>query len=93
MVYKDSNTYTFNCINWSYSKGNTYENTCVILTKEADHLDSDSFNVNALSIETRNKLYVACTRTKGDLYFIKNSDFKKIKKSYQKTTFAEGNIL
>ena len=93
LVYKDSNTYTFNCINWSYSKGNTYENTCVILTKEADHLDSDSFNVNALSIETRNKLYVACTRTKGNLYFIKNSDFKKIKKSYQKTTFAEGNIL
>ena len=56
-------------------------------------INNNLINVNALSIETRNKLYVACTRTKGNLYFIKNSDFKKIKKSYQKTTFAEGNIL
>ena len=92
LIYKDSNLYTFNCVNWSYSKGDTYENVCVILTKEADNIDSETFDINVLSIETRNKLYVACTRTKRNLYFIKNSDFKKIKELYKKNNFTVKNV-
>lgn len=64
-----------NTINWSYSKGDTYENVCIILTRGT----SDSNNWNNLAPGTRNKLYVALTRSKKNVYLIKDTDFKKWK--------------
>ncbi len=67
-----------NYVNWSYSKGDTYDNSCVILTQKASDLD----NWTELSLSAKNKLYVALTRTKGDLYLIKDSDYKKWKSTF-----------
>ena len=84
LVYQKANTYTFKAVNWSYSKGDTLDNVCVILTQTFEKLDEDTFSCAKISTSTINKLYVAMTRTKGNLYFIKASDFNKVKSKYQK---------
>lgn len=58
-------------INWSYSKGDTYKECCIILTNETSNLSK----WNRLSASTRNKLYVALTRAKGNVYLITKDDF------------------
>lgn len=67
-----------NYVNWSYSKGDTYDEACVILTEKASDLEQWS----SLAISTRNKLYVALTRSKGDLYLIKSDSYKKWKNNH-----------
>lgn len=85
LVYRDAKKYRFNAMNWSYSKGNTVDGVCVILTDSFERIDSAA-NKEELSCSniTRNKLYVAVTRSKGDLFFIKNSLFKRIKSQFIK---------
>jgi len=41
----------------------------------------DSGNLADLAPTTKNKLYVACTRAKGNLYFISELALKKYKKN------------
>ena len=45
-------------------------------------VDSDKFNPDRVKPSTLNKLYVAMTRSRGDLYLMKASTFKAIKDSY-----------
>jgi DNA helicase-2/ATP-dependent DNA helicase PcrA len=82
LVYNNSNAYSFRSMNWSYSKGDTFDNVCVILTGKFDELDREDFSVDSLSPIEINKLYVAMTRSSGNLYLIKASTFKNIKKNY-----------
>ncbi len=82
LVYNDSSNYSFYSMNWSYSKGDTVDAACVILTDKFDTLDSEAFSLKGISRSTSNKLYVAMTRSRGDLYLIKSSTFKKLKNSY-----------
>lgn len=82
LVYQESSNYMFNALNWSYSKGDTVDAACVILTDKFDSLDSVNFSINNIPSSTINKLYVAMTRSRGDLYLIKASIFKKIKSLY-----------
>lgn len=82
LVFREADKYNFNAINWGYSKGDTYENICVILSNDFEDLDSEEFK-KPLSIITVNKLYVALTRTKGNLYIIKKSQFDLIKNKYK----------
>lgn len=82
LVWNSAKKYSFNAVNWSYSKGDTYDAVCVILTDNVADLQNDSFNVSMLKEITKNKLYVAITRTKGDLYFVKKEVFDKFKKQY-----------
>lgn len=63
-----------NYVNWSYSKGDTYSQACVILTENTSNPEKWS---KIHSVKTRNALYVALTRSEGDLYLITNSDYKK----------------
>lgn len=84
LVYKDAKKYTFNAINWSYSKGDTINSVCVILTNEFEKILEDDFDCSKISTITINKLYVAMTRTRGNLYILKQSDFKKVKDNYLK---------
>ena len=51
-------------MNWSYSKGDTMESACVILTENLDGIICDSFNNDSMKPITKNKLYVALTRSK-----------------------------
>ena len=82
LLYNDSAKYSFNCRNWSYSKGDTYDNVCVILTETFNSLDEE--NVVLKKNSSLNKLYVALTRTKGNLYLVKKSLFATIGKKYFK---------
>lgn len=82
LVIQEATSYSFPALNWSYSKGDTVDSACVILTERFESLDSDEFTPNGIPISTLNKLYVAMTRSRGDLYLIKSSTFKKLKKSY-----------
>lgn len=56
--------------NWGETKGEDhYQNVCVLLNKST----SEKFffgKLEELPPSTKNKLYVAITRAKGDVYFI-----------------------
>lgn len=82
LVFQEAANYTFPALNWSYSKGDTVNAACVILTDGLDNLDSDKFNPERVKTSTLNKLYVAMTRSRGDLYLMKSSTFKKVKDLY-----------
>ena len=82
LVWNNAKKYSFNAVNWSYSKGDTYDAVCVVLTDKFADLDKEDFDVSVIKEITKNKLYVAITRTKGDLYFVKKEVFDKVKDSY-----------
>lgn len=82
LVYKDAASYTFRAMNWSYSKGDTVDAACVILTENFEKLSEESFSTERISSSTLNKLYVAMTRSKGDLYLMKASTFKVLRDAY-----------
>lgn len=82
LVYNRADQYKFNAMNWSYSKGSTFNKVCVILTSNFENLDSNTFDYSNISPITINKLYVALTRSSGNLYLIKQSTFEKIKRIY-----------
>ena len=84
LVFQQAANYTFPALNWSYSKGDTVDSACVILTDGLDNLDSDKFNPKKVKPSTLNKLYVAMTRSRGDLYLMKASTFKVLKATYTK---------
>jgi superfamily I DNA/RNA helicase len=82
LVWNNAKKYSFNAVNWSYSKGDTYDAVCVVLTDKVTGLENEDFNVGMIKEITKNKLYVAITRTKGDLYFVRKEVFDKVKESY-----------
>lgn len=68
LVYNNASKKLFKCTNWSYSKGNTYKDICVVLTK--DTVPVLSGKIEKISQITKNKLYVALTRSSGNVYLI-----------------------
>ncbi len=84
LVRQESYSYTFKAVNWSYSKGDTYTNTCVILSDNFNSIDKENFSVNEISPVTINKMYVALSRTEGNLYLVKWNEFKKVQGKYIK---------
>ena len=86
LVNKNANAQPFcPCRNWSYSKGDTYERVCVILTGDTSTIFDDDFSCQEMSVISRNMLYVALTRTKGDLLLITKKQMDSWKKSQQIT--------
>ena len=81
LVHKNSKEYPFRAINWGYSKGDTYGQVCVILNDNMEQFTESNFNHEELPASTKNKFYVALTRTKGDLFIMPYSIFKKCIKS------------
>ena len=69
-------------MNWSYSKGDTMDSTCVILTNGFEKLSEKNFSTEGISRQTINRLYVALTRSRGNVYLIKASAFKSVKDRY-----------
>lgn len=82
LVYNEAARYSFPALNWSYSKGDTVDCACIILTKDFEKLADPEFSVKKIPISTLNKLYVAMTRSRGDLYLIKSSIFNEYKYKY-----------
>lgn len=82
LVYNTPYKYTFNADSWSYCKGDTYNNICVILTNRFKRINDIDFNIDGIPQQTINMLYVAFTRTRGNLYVVSDTLFKKIEKDY-----------
>ncbi|MEG2013728.1 MAG: AAA family ATPase [Oscillospiraceae bacterium] len=82
LLLQDSGKYRFTCCNWSYSKGDTYEKTCVILTGDTSSLMEGSFRCDQIAPITRNKLYVALTRSRTDVYLMPKNIFNQVKGKY-----------
>ncbi|MBX9676696.1 MAG: hypothetical protein K2V71_08860 [Methylotenera sp.] len=77
-------SYKFPCFsnNWGKSKGlDSYTDVCIVLSNDLIKIFK-SGNFSQIKPITRNKLYVACTRAKGDLYFIPMDFVKEYKQRY-----------
>lgn len=82
LVYDEPYKYNFRAMTWSYSKGDTFDAVCVILTGAFDDMANIDFSIKDVASTTVNKLYVAMTRSCGNLYLIKASAFKAVKEKY-----------
>ena len=81
LFFKEHHKYACYSQNWGASKGvDRYQDVCVVLNPgNVKAWQNGSFrDINA---ETRNKLYVACTRARGNLTFIPESLLKVYKKA------------
>jgi len=79
LVYENSRKMPYLANNWSYSKGDTYGNVCVILGGTTDSLDKDYPQSRPKSFIVANKLYVALTRAVGDLYVMRSDVYRRWK--------------
>lgn len=68
-----------NTNNWGNSKGETYNDVCVILNPNTYKLYKKNRLIE-LPQQTKNKLYVACSRAKNNLNFIEEKKIAKYKK-------------
>ncbi len=63
--------------NWGDSKGEDhYGDVCVVLNKTTHKLYETGL-LSDLNPQTRNKLYVACSRTRGSLYLVSETLYRK----------------
>lgn len=83
LIYLGANKHPGRYINWSYSKGDTFDNVCVILTEKTSSICDEDWNCTLTDI-VRNKLYVALTRAKYNVYTISAERFKKITLEHEK---------
>ena len=78
--YQNSLKYGINHKNWGDSKGeDCYEDVCVLLNKNTYKAFMNE-TLNQLSPSTRNKLYVAITRSRHNVYFIEENKACKFMK-------------
>ncbi len=65
--------------NWGASKGvDDYDSVCVVLNKKSESLFRES-KMHELPPTTKNKLYVACTRARSELFFVPERFYSKYK--------------
>ena len=76
LVYANSETFDCWTITWGKSKGLEYEDVCVVLNKTTSSLYKQG-KLLQLASKTLNKFYVACSRSKGNLYFIEEHHLPK----------------
>ena len=69
-------------MNWSYSKGDTVDAACVILPQSLNSFPDDIFSLEDIPTTTINKLYVAMTISRGNLYIMKSSVFQELESQY-----------
>lgn len=78
LFYQESYKYNCNGQNWGESKGGEFADVCVILNPTT----LTQYKKKQLSsLKSKNKFYVACTRTKGNLYFIPQNLIQRYKNS------------
>ena len=75
LFYQKSYDYPCNAKNWGDSKGSEYESVCVVINNTTYKAYKKN-NLSSLVPQTLSKFYVACTRTKGNLYFIEENKVK-----------------
>jgi len=79
LFYQKSYAYSGNTENWGSTKGlDHYQDVCVVLNPKTFKA-FNSCQLAELSSITKNKLYVACTRARKNLYFVSEKCLKKYK--------------
>jgi DNA helicase-2/ATP-dependent DNA helicase PcrA len=79
LFYQEHRKYGCNSENWGNSKGTDhYQDVCVVLNGTACKAFKGGV-LRKVNPQTRNKLYVACSRTRGNLYLVSDQMFKKFK--------------
>ena len=79
LFYSEHSKFGCLCLNWGSSKGiDHFNDVCVVLNKNTNRLFNNN-QLHNLNAQTKNKFYVACTRTKGKLYFISDELLQKYK--------------
>lgn len=80
LFYQKSNSYSGNTENWGNTKGlDHFQDVCIVLNPTT----FKAFNSGLLAQlppTTKNKLYVACSRAKGNLYFVSEKLLTKYKR-------------
>jgi len=78
LFYQSRNKYQCFGSNWGESKGeDRYNDVCVVLNKNTYELFAENRLLD-LKPKTRNKLYVAVTRTRGRLIFVSEEKLKSV---------------
>lgn len=78
LFYKENYKYGCSSKNWGECKGeNKYQDVCVVLNRTT--LVNFEDNLNKLPPQTKNKLYVACSRASNNLYFVPFQFYEKYK--------------
>ena len=79
LFYQNHIKYPCYSENWGKSKGqDNYQDVCLVLNGSG-HKAFKSGTLSAMAAGTKSKFYVACTRTRGTLYFVDEKLFKKYK--------------
>lgn len=63
---------------WGYSKGDTYNEVCVILTDSLKDITGSKILKFKKKVQTQHILYVALTRSRGNTYLLTNKLYKQI---------------
>lgn len=79
LFYQNSNRYPCASRNWGDCKGeDRWMSVCVVLNANTmRHFERD--DLRGLPHMTRNKLYVACTRARGDVYFVPEQMYRQLR--------------
>ncbi|GFM84883.1 hypothetical protein PSCICO_02820 [Pseudomonas cichorii] len=81
LFLQDHSKYGCHSQNWGASKGmDHFQDVCVVLGSEAWKRYQNG-SLHESKPQTRNKLYVACSRARGNLYFVSDKLFKPFKQS------------
>ncbi len=80
LFLQEANKYDCYTTNWGASKGlDRFQDVCIVLNKST--LSAYKMGrLNTIPPSTKNKLYVACTRAKGNIYLIPHTFIDKFKK-------------
>ncbi|MEQ1838330.1 MAG: DNA helicase UvrD [Candidatus Nitrotoga sp.] len=79
LFYQSHHKYRCFSDNWGASKGiDSYGSVCVVLNNKTDGLYK-SGRLTSLPPVTKNKLYVACTRSRADIHFVPEKYYRKYK--------------
>jgi DNA helicase-2/ATP-dependent DNA helicase PcrA len=81
LFLKEHNKYECYSDNWGSCKGLEFDDVCVVINDDTLKLYNKN-ELRKLNPTTRNKFYVACSRTKNNLYFVPMKMYKKYKKNY-----------
>jgi len=85
LLYESSSKYSFKSKNWGESKGDDdYDQVCIIVSDKL-FLTLCSGSPSGLEGRTKCKFYVACSRARSKITFIKNTDCKSYRTKIKET--------
>ncbi|HCK0217273.1 TPA: DNA helicase UvrD [Klebsiella oxytoca] len=80
LFYSEHHRYGCYSLNWGASKGlDHFQDVCIVMGATHWRLLNRS-NLQTLPPSSRNKLYVACSRARGNIYFVSEANFRNYKR-------------